>query len=367
MSFSATEFKYTVTSGATNYFTFNGTFGTSSNTGAFGGSFTSSTTLNDSYTINWTGRHLYLVSVQTTSNVGIWTITTDGTITTAITPAQNAPTAGSNIYQVLFPLVRNLTDGAHTTTVQLTGGTGIGLFANSAIAITGTPPVPSSQFSYGAAGDSWTFGTGALNANLDYVSQVGRQLTLLAGQTVTVTNGGVSGCGYEVLNNSANNTPFFRQLLTTVLPANPYYLSLVGGINDIRQQQSGSGLSVTDFVFALNNTLTFLTDIFNTSAMNVVVSTPQYCTSYYQSQVLQSSGVSTGYSSGGRPAYEAAVQAARQVISTYPTIKMVDFYGIFNFNNDLLIPNSASDFGLHPNQGGHGVCASEILRGFLST
>lgn len=337
-----------------------GSWSTDTNAGWSGGTARKTSTVGDKVTITWSGRSLYLFTGLFSSNNLDISVTTDG-VTRSNTIATTE--GGTTLYRAPVVIERGLTDGPHTTVLQgVATGSYANLHINAVVIITGTRQTAGTG-QYTACGDSWSVGTGApVNASGGYVAKVRRQLAAVLQRDVASTVRGVGGAGLTTF--STQNIANGIQQITSAKADTPEFLSLGFGVNDIRTAAFGPATAPGLFGSLWRTTLCFTEDVFDVSSVKVCASTPGWLAPPIRYATRQTTGSLQAGFVGGLDTYELGVDAARQVFTEFPWLRVADIYAAMDRRTQLLYPNAAGDLGLHPNDAGHGVIAQEIIRAF---
>jgi lysophospholipase L1-like esterase len=367
-----TEIQNTSTGGANNQMTFTGTWSLQSTTAASGGSWQKSTTFGDTVTVQFTGRALYLLCT-TTKFYGAFTLTIDGVAVPGLfstTPASSSALGSiPTYYRILMPLARNLVDTTHTAVLTIfqtdaNAGSYAGLGVDSFIVLSGARGTPTTG-NYVPIGDSWTNGVGATQYENGYPLRVQQWLGQQLKRGITrFSAGAVNGaCLFTI---DATHVGGHYQALSTVCTNTPEFLTILYGVNDLRQTYQGG--SVGDYLRQTHSLLCFLEDALDTTQVRVAIGTPGYISGGYLSYKANVSlAAVVGAAGSGIDAYEEAVRGVKQMGALFPWLRVADVYGAMGRRAGLVLPNAVGDFGLHPNDPAHGVIAAEMFGALMGT
>lgn len=337
-----------------------GTWTYDTNTAYSGGNAMYSATANDTATITFSGRALYLVTRTNghgASDGGELTVTVDGVSLPGKFSCMNgSPVSSGSWYRYLVPIARFLADGPHTVVLTAVGGKNV--YVDSALVVTGAKVEPGAG-NLVVLGDSWMNGvTGASQPLNTCVSRLAGALAAKQSRPISLVNRGVTGDRWYGTTNVLVGGMY--RLFGQVVGDQPEMLVMLFGANDLG---GAGGGSTGDWYRTLSNALCFLEDAFDVASMNVVLCTPGYSASALTmpSYVVPSSG------SGGSPLemWEQAVAVTHQVVAAFPWCKLGQVYEAMDMRASLVYPNSNGDLGNHPNDFGHGVIAAEMARALL--
>ena len=323
------------------------------------GSFKSSNTTGDTVTWLATGRDLF-VNIVHDGSYGKFAVTIDGVAQPGFFSGACTSASGS-IFQTLTKLNTQgrLTDGAHTVVLTVVGGNPLAI--DSFVAVTGSLISPTAG-ALTALGDSWTANYG-IAADFGFMSLILREMAN-QGVSLTLTNRAVSGsCLASTYISPASG---MAKVLANLAADAPQYLTILFGLNDLANPAGNTYYGVGDYLKYYDGLLQFLQAAFDVNNMVVTVGTPQWALGLYYGGGYQiPNGTNRTVSVSSLERYEGAVQSLRKLLLRYPWVRIANIYEALDYNADLLYPNNAGDFGLHPNEAGNAVVAEEFVNAML--
>jgi hypothetical protein len=303
----------------------------------------------------------------------------------------NTNVLGNTHYSVLQPLSRFLdltaTGSTVITITASTWGGAVYVGIESFIVITGpaatkgTPLVTAAPTAklpggvgYVALGDGWTYGNGGqLVAGVAYApggwaARASQMLQQRLARPVAFTRKGVPGDAlFATTRASAGDSILaggMYRLFSDVLPAQPAYVSVQFGLNDLVTQGCGAG----DYLRHIYAMMAFLTDCMDTTQVQVVFCTPGWITALAAQTPYAPANATVTTSAFPGPikdTLESVAQGMHALIGMFPWFTLARLLDAMDYKDSLLLPNSTNDLGGRPNDLGHGVIAVEVARALL--
>lgn len=276
----------------------------------------------------------------------------------------NQSTGG--FYRVLTPLYRSGVgaDAVHTVVLTNPAG-GNTLWVDGFVLVSGAKGTPLPGV-YVAMGDSWTTGTGAVNVRGAYAPKAAAILQARLKRPIQLVNLGLAGD--ELWGQTSVKTGALYRTIAA-LANQPEFLSYLFGANDLSNQQAT--VPAGEFGKNINSLCCLLEDALDTSLINptdashtkVAIATPPWLG---PGVLANSALVATPTLASLTDNLETAAALTRATLAAFPWVSMADVFSAMDYRSSLMVPNNAGDFGLHPNDTGHGVIAGEIARALLS-
>lgn len=284
------------------------------------------------------------------SGGAILSVAVDG-VTTKTDQSFYSPTASNSRY--LFPLARGLDPTVAHQMVVTAVGAGQTFAYDGAFVISGAKGTPIDGVVCGL-GDSWMVNQGVSYTPLGFLNQIQVELGLRLNRPISVLNKGLAS---DQWHGSGSNTLIggLYRLATQVIPAQPEFLPILFGVNDLRNTGS-----LFEFKRDTITALSLIEDCLDTSLCKVSLGTPGYISAAARVNV------NAGGAGGLITLFEQARLAIYDVAESFPWLRIADVFGEMYDHDELLQPNaSATDYGLHPNDFGHAVIARPFVKSLL--
>jgi len=337
------------------------------------------TTANDTATLNFTGRSLYLNLVPEFDR-GAFTCTLDGVLLPNIYDCGSTRIWSNNNnphYQTLTPIARNLSDGPHTAVfkcIQRTYGSGngkTGLAIDSALVISGPKSDPKPNVLQ-VCGDSNSETNGCFNKDNNWPFRLAGWLAQqkgISGGLTFITPDGVPGSTLPTNNSTGSLLVGGCYEVFHNIPINrPQFVTFMYGCNDLRGSYNGTfgDMLAMDFLRYYTGMLCFLEDSMNVANMNIVVASPTYMHPVIMYNILQNGGsTGAGLQYSGYDNYEVAVSGLRNLCLQFSWVRYAPVYETMSRRSGLIMPNGAADNGVHINELGHGDVLEVIKQAML--
>lgn len=289
-----------------------------------------SSTVNATATVTMSGRCLYLIA-STASAANSFSVMVDGVALPGVYSTYAVQIAGLTLVRQLTPLVRGLSDGAHTVVITLLTGS---LIIDGFLIITGAKGTPVAG-NVTVLGDSYVVGTGATTANIGgWAYILCRTMAALLRRPVTPIIKGSSG---ESLFGSGQAGAQYR-CVADFIGQQPEFGAILYGANDI-----SNAVCIPDWIRNLTSMLTLIEDCLDTSQGTFAFGGPPLKGPELQNLTEQ----------------ESTLQATRHVLTKFPWCRYVDVYETQDGRNDIY---DWTTTGLHPNDQGHALIAMVFAR-----
>jgi lysophospholipase L1-like esterase len=303
-------------------------------------------------------RAIYLVHAVVNTG-SIFSCTVDGVSQGGqLSCATGAASGTGGFYRVMTPLFRSNIDAPHTVVLTNPSG-GTTLFVDAIVTVSGSKFLPSGGL-YIPIGDSWTVGTGSVNTRVAYMPRTTAMLSQKLRRVITLQAAGLNG---DALWNYAGHRGGIYALITQ-LASTPEFLTMMFGANDLTNVTQAA--PAVEFARQYHTGLCLIEDSCDTSpgGIKVAIGTPPWLSpgvmwNNFVNQNMNQFGSLTDN-------LEEAAALTRAVVDQFPWCSLADVFAAMDYRTALLVPNGANDLGLHCNDMGHGVVATEFARALIS-